>query len=233
MHFHVSSYMSWSLILPTTIRLCFGDRTTTRSPSTMTAAKPLIVIIPGGFHRPTHYSNIITPLRSQGYSVLSVPLVVCGDTNISPDANPTDDVKALHEQLLPLLDAGNEVIIVAHSYGSMVATACIQNQTKRERGSRGLAGGIVGAIWIAAFAFPVRGKNISGCEEEMGPLPYQVLKVSFANSDMNSGRAETDQSRTDSCLSPRPQSLFSTVISPPRLPTPRSPPSASFSLSRA
>ncbi|KAK4141783.1 Alpha/beta hydrolase fold-1 [Dichotomopilus funicola] len=138
--------------------------------------QPLIVIIPGGFHRPAHYTSIITPLQSQGYTVLSVPLVVCGDAEISPDATPADDVKALHNQLLPLLDQGNEAILVAHSYGSMVATAAIQNQTKADRSLRGLAGGIVGIVSIAGFAFPVRGKSISGGEEEMGPLPYQVLK---------------------------------------------------------
>ena len=143
----------------------------------MTTSKPVIVIIPGGFHRPAHYSKIIVPLQSQGYTVLSVPLVVCGDTDISPDATPVDDVKALHDQLLPLLDAGHEAIVVAHSYGSLVATAAIQDQTRTERSSRGLAGGVVGAIWIAGFAYPVRGRSISGGEEEMEPLPYQVLKV--------------------------------------------------------
>ncbi|KAK0644462.1 Alpha/Beta hydrolase protein [Cercophora newfieldiana] len=142
----------------------------------MADSKPLIVVIPGGFHRPDHYSSIITPLRSLGYPVLSVPLVVCGDADISPGATPADDVKALHEQLLPLLDAGHEAVVVGHSYGSMVAAASIQNQTKAERSSRGLAGGIVGAVWIAGFAFPARGKNISGGEEWMEPLPYQILK---------------------------------------------------------
>lgn len=49
---------------------------------------------------------------------------------MSPDATPTDDVKALHAQLLSLLDAGHEAIIVAHSYDSMAATASIQGQKK-------------------------------------------------------------------------------------------------------
>ncbi|KAK3353294.1 Alpha/Beta hydrolase protein [Lasiosphaeria hispida] len=142
----------------------------------MAHAKPIIVIIPGAFHRPSHYSDVIHPLESLGYTVLSVPLVVCGDTNISRDATPSDDAKALHAQLLPLLDAGNEAVIVAHSYGSMVATASIQGQTKAERAARNLAGGVVGAIWVAGFAFPAKGRNVQGGEGEMALREHRILK---------------------------------------------------------
>ncbi|KAK4449679.1 Alpha/beta hydrolase fold-1 [Podospora aff. communis PSN243] len=138
--------------------------------------KPIIVVIPGAFHKPSHHAGIITPLQYQGYPVLCVSLAVCGDADVSPEATPADDVRALHAQLLPLLDAGHEAVIVAHSYGSMVATASIHGQTKAERSSRELAGGVVGAIWMAGFAFPVRGRNIAGAEEEAKPMPYHVLK---------------------------------------------------------
>jgi len=139
--------------------------------------KSIIVIIPGAFHRPSHYADIINPLQSRGYTVLSVPLVVCGDTNVSRDSTPLDDVQAIHAQLLPLLDAGNEAIIVSHSYGSMVATACIQGQTTTERVARNLAGGVVGAIWVAGFAFPVRGKNIQGGEGDLPLMEGRIAKV--------------------------------------------------------
>ncbi|KAK0616863.1 Alpha/beta hydrolase fold-1 [Immersiella caudata] len=140
--------------------------------------KPVIVVVPGAFHKPSDYAGIITPLQYQGYPVLCVSLAVCGDArdDVSPEATPTNDAKALHAQLLPLLDAGHEAIIVAHSYGSMVATASIQGQTKAERSVRGLAGGVVGAIWMAGFAFPAKGRNISGGEEEAAPMSYHRLK---------------------------------------------------------
>ncbi|KAK0724368.1 Alpha/Beta hydrolase protein [Lasiosphaeris hirsuta] len=142
----------------------------------MTQVKPIIVVIPGAFHRPSHYADVIQPLQSLGYTVLSVPLVAAGDTDVSPSATPADDAKAIHAQLLPLLDAGNEAVIFAHSYGSMVATVCIQGQTKAERSARNLAGGVVGAIWAAAFAFPVRGRNVQGGEGEMPLREHRILK---------------------------------------------------------
>ncbi|KAK3349709.1 hypothetical protein B0T25DRAFT_570317 [Lasiosphaeria hispida] len=118
----------------------------------MTHPGPIIVIIPGAFHRPSHYGDVIHPLQSLGYIVLSVLLVVCGDT-ISLSATPSD-AKAVHVQFLPLLNVGDEAVIEAHSYGSTVATACIQGQMKAERaveiqrggggggGSRGDLGGV-------------------------------------------------------------------------------------------
>ncbi|KAK3319447.1 Alpha/beta hydrolase fold-1 [Apodospora peruviana] len=142
----------------------------------MAPSKPVIVIIPGGFHRPSHYELISTPLQDQGYTVLSAPLAVCGDEDVNPAATAIDDARKIHEQLLPLLDDGQEAIVVAHSYGSLPATECIQGQTKAERASRGLKGGIVAAVWIAAFAFPAKGKNIMGGDEETPPMPYHIVK---------------------------------------------------------
>jgi alpha-beta hydrolase superfamily lysophospholipase len=143
----------------------------------MSPPKPVIVIIPGGFHRPSHYDLLSSPLRDQGYTVLSIALVVCGDADVDPEATAADDVQKIHEQLLPLLDGGREAVVVAHSYGSLPATACIRGQTMEDRASRGLRGGIVGALWIAGFSFPARGKNITGGDEEAPPMAYQTLKV--------------------------------------------------------
>ncbi|KAK1751213.1 Alpha/beta hydrolase fold-1 [Echria macrotheca] len=142
----------------------------------MATRKPVIVVIPGAFHRPSHYDPIILPLREQGYTVISPPLVTCGDVDVSAAALPADDAKRVHEDLLPLLDQGLEAVVVAHSYGSVVATETIRDQTRAERASRGLPGGIVGAVWIAGFCFPTRGKNITGGDDKIPPTPYQTLK---------------------------------------------------------
>lgn len=143
----------------------------------MAPPKPLIVVIPGGFHRPSHYGLVTAPLRDLGFAVLSVPLVVAGDVDVSAAATASDDAAALHAQLLPLLDSGADAVVVSHSYGSLVATACIQGQTKAERAARGLAGGVVGAACVAGFAFPARGKSIMGGDEAPPPMPYQTLTV--------------------------------------------------------
>ncbi|KAK5662105.1 hypothetical protein OQA88_8010 [Cercophora sp. LCS_1] len=142
----------------------------------MPPTKPIIVLIPGAFHRPSHYNDVIQPLQSLGFTVLSIPLVVAGDHDVSPSATPADDVAAIHAELLPLLDAGHTAVIVAHSYGSTVATACIRHQTKSERVARNLPGGITGLVSIAGFAFPAKGKNILGGDGDLPLREHRTLK---------------------------------------------------------
>ncbi|KAH6665355.1 Alpha/beta hydrolase fold-1 [Plectosphaerella plurivora] len=142
----------------------------------MTSTKPVIVIIPGGFHRPSHYDNLTNPLREKGYTVLTPPLVVAGDENVDREATPLSDVARIFEELEPLLDQGREAVLVSHSYGSVVAAESLKEHTVNDRKDRGLPGGIAAWVCIAGFAFPALGKNLMGGDDELPLLPYQTLK---------------------------------------------------------
>jgi alpha-beta hydrolase superfamily lysophospholipase len=142
----------------------------------MSFKKPIIVIIPGGFHKPSNYRLVIEPLQSQGYEVLSVPLATTGES-VSASLDQHDDAQALLAELVPKLDAGKEAILVSHSYGSIVVAASIEGQTTIKRQARGLKGGIRAVINIAGFAYSARGKNIYGTDAPLDPMPYWVVKV--------------------------------------------------------
>ena len=142
-------------------------------------AKPFLVIVPGAFHKPVHYEELKKVLSTEyEWRVHCYPLVCCGDADVPIEATPEDDAAAILEKILPLFDDGHEAFIIAHSYGSRVATACLANHTKKNRARLGLAGGFIGAIWIAGFAFPTRGKNIKGTDEALpvGQDGHAVLK---------------------------------------------------------
>jgi alpha-beta hydrolase superfamily lysophospholipase len=139
--------------------------------------KPIIVIIPGAFHKPHNYRLLIEPLRSQGYEVLSVPLAVTGDS-VRANLDQHDDARVLLAELVPKLDESKEAILISHSYGSLVVAASIEGQTTTERQARGLKGGVRAVINIAGFAYPARGKNIFGTDDEHDPMPYWLIEVS-------------------------------------------------------
>ncbi|KAF3385268.1 hypothetical protein F1880_001789 [Penicillium rolfsii] len=147
----------------------------------MESAKPVIVIVPGSYHRPIHYRKIIDPLRAQGYEVLSFDLAVCGGEELDPELSFFDDAALIKEHLLPLLDEGKEAVIVSHSYGSLPVSALVDGQTVAERAEKGLKGGIAAVINIAGFVFPVRGKSIFGNEQNPPPPPYQIWKDGIAH----------------------------------------------------
>jgi pimeloyl-ACP methyl ester carboxylesterase len=121
--------------------------------------KPIILIAHGAWHRPWHYRNLINRLRSKGYTTLVPSLATSGyDDALILNSYP-DDVRRLHEVLLPYLSQGRKAVIVAHSYGGVPATHAVETHTVAERAARGLQGGIVSVVYIASL--PVIQKGVS------------------------------------------------------------------------
>ena len=146
----------------------------------MTSGKPVIVLIPGAFHRPSSWKAVAGSLQDQGFSVLTPPLAVSGDASDPKKLigkTTFDDIKLIHDVLLPALDKGEEAVIVSHSYGSVSATHAVEGYTVEERAAKGLKGGIKALVTISGFAFPVHGKSIMGDDSEPPVMPYHVLEV--------------------------------------------------------
>lgn len=75
-----------------------------------------------------------------------------------------DDVKRIHEVMLPHADPGREAIMVCHSYGGIPGTATLGGQTIEERGAKGLKGGVKSILYFAAAAIPQRGMSLHTLE---------------------------------------------------------------------
>jgi pimeloyl-ACP methyl ester carboxylesterase len=115
---------------------------------------PTIVLIPGAWHSPVHYQELVNLLEAARYTLSSSSLPSLDPAD--PDAVTTrTDSKFIAEKLLaPLLDEGNDIILVAHSYGGSPGSAAARGLSKTERASQGLNGGVIGLIFIAAFVVP-------------------------------------------------------------------------------
>jgi len=72
--------------------------------------KPTIVLVHGAFHGPEAFHLIKPKLEALGYPVVAVALASVGTAN--PTATYLDDVGAIHEEVLPIIDEGKEVILV-------------------------------------------------------------------------------------------------------------------------
>jgi alpha-beta hydrolase superfamily lysophospholipase len=146
----------------------------------MASSKPVIVLVPGAFHRPSSWNALAEGLRKQGYTVLTPPLAVCGEATDAKQLVGTtalDDVRIIHSNILPFLDNGRGCVVVCHSYGSVPAALAVEGQTVEERAAKGLSGGIKAMVTIAGFSYPVRGKSIMGDDSEPPIMPYHVLEV--------------------------------------------------------
>lgn len=138
--------------------------------------KPVILLVHEAFHRPVHYESVSGALRDRGFTVV-VPALATTGTRAG--LTYEDDVAAIEEVLAPLLNEGREVVIVAHSFGALPASQCTEGESVAERAECGLKGGVKHYINVCGLAYPKRGKNITGGDEEFPLQHYHIVKVSF------------------------------------------------------
>jgi pimeloyl-ACP methyl ester carboxylesterase len=107
------------------------------------AAKPLVYICHGAWHGPAHFEKVKVELQSLGYTMLCSRYPSTGGP---PTMTLYDDAAHVRAELEVLIETGQEVVLVMHSYGGMVGTQAAAGLGKAEREKQGLSGGIVSAL---------------------------------------------------------------------------------------
>lgn len=77
--------------------------------------------------------------------------------------------------LLPLLDAGKDLLLVMHSYGGLAGNCSAKGLSKKERSSAGHEGGVIGLVFITAFVAK-EGSSLFVMSEGR-PDPFVVIHV--------------------------------------------------------
>ncbi|KUJ09260.1 alpha/beta-hydrolase [Mollisia scopiformis] len=127
------------------------------------STKPTIVLVPGAWHSPECFQYIVPKLEALSYPVACINLATVGEQN--PAATHLDDVAAIHEVIIPLMNEGKEVMLIPHSYG-----AAVQGQTVAERSARGEKGGITSIFFLASFALKQRYDLLRDLRQGIGEL---------------------------------------------------------------
>lgn len=111
---------------------------------------PVVVLVPGAFGTPAGYEKLLPYLNEAGISTHPGPYPSC-DPADPLTANCPDDIASLRDNvLLPLIDdQQKDVVILAHSYGGVVAGGAAKNLDKQARKAQGQAGGVIGLIYVA------------------------------------------------------------------------------------
>jgi alpha-beta hydrolase superfamily lysophospholipase len=139
----------------------------------MAASKPVFLLAHGSWHTPYHYKGFIDCLNAAGYETVA-PCFASSTENPPPNA-PAADVEILKECTNKLVDQGREVIVVAHSYGGVIATDALSGLGIRQRKEQGLTGGVTRIIYVAAFILLI-GKTLESNApvEQIGWCRYEV-----------------------------------------------------------
>lgn len=115
-------------------------------------AKPVIVIVPGAWHRPQHFQHVIDRLNTLNYEAMGVTLP---SVDSSPPHESWDqDAQAVRKVILEYLDAGKDVIGLAHSFGGVAMSEAVKGLGKEAREKQGLKTGVVRLVYMCAMAIP-------------------------------------------------------------------------------
>ncbi|KAL7784832.1 Alpha/beta hydrolase fold-1 [Trichoderma ceciliae] len=109
--------------------------------------KPHIFLIPGAWHPASCMDDFLKVLEAAGVSGQAISLRSVGNRDVTVQ----DDEAQVKAVLMPLIDEGREIVIVAHSYGGGVCTGVMAGLEKRSRNAQGLKGGILGVVFVSSF----------------------------------------------------------------------------------
>ncbi|KAH7554706.1 Alpha/beta hydrolase fold-1 [Bipolaris maydis] len=112
-------------------------------------SKPQIVIVPGAWHAPFYMATVVSNLESLGYTIHAQQMPAVGSSN--PPSDLSTDVAALNSMVEKAIDAGNDVVVICHSWGGMVTGSGLMGLSKAEREQKGKKGGVIRTGYMTAF----------------------------------------------------------------------------------
>ena len=134
-------------------------------------SKPLVYVLHGAWHNPEYFQTVKVKFEAPGYNLL------CPQ---QPSTGASPPTKTLHDgatyvraELELLIEHGQEVVLVMHSYGGVVETQAATGLGKAERMKKGKSGGIVRLFYACAFLLPL-GSDL--CRLLGGSLPPWITE---------------------------------------------------------
>ena len=118
----------------------------------MAFKKPEVVFAHGGWHNPSCFDAVRKLLENDGFTCHIPQLPSSGDSAISMTIR--DDVQLVHNIVQKSLEAGNDVLLVAHSNGGFTTCGALEGLIGGEGTTAELPGKVLGIAMIAAFITP-------------------------------------------------------------------------------
>ena len=133
----------------------------------MAVSLPTIVLVHGAWHTPPNYQTYIDALKAQGFTVHCPRLPSCNGAS-PPSASLPEDVACVRDVVRPLVEAGERVLMLLHSYGGAVGTDAVdESLTFSFRKASGQPGGVIHLLYLCAYILPP-GSTIFGIVKEAG-----------------------------------------------------------------
>jgi pimeloyl-ACP methyl ester carboxylesterase len=121
------------------------------------STKPTIILIPGAWHTTEGFGPLKSFLEKAGYPTKAVDLPSAGAHPGHP--NFDQDVAAIRKVVLDLIDEEKDVVVVMHSFGSVIGSEALRDLGKEDREAAGKSGGVIRCVFIGIL-LPELGKGM-------------------------------------------------------------------------
>ncbi|KAL8302442.1 hypothetical protein RB593_000947 [Gaeumannomyces tritici] len=107
-------------------------------------------LVHGAWHEPSTFDLLRAELEGRGHATSASALPSVGTSD--PDVGLYADGAAVRADLEALVDAGKEVVLVAHSYGGLATSNGVEGLGVRQREAEGKKGGVMSHVFVTAMA---------------------------------------------------------------------------------
>lgn len=145
----------------------------------MAASNTIILYVPGAWHKASTFSPVSTLLEEAGYQVDLIDLPSVGPAKHLPNFDA--DVQTIRSRIEKACDAGRDVVLIGHSYGSIPASEAANGLDVESRRKDGKTGGVKHLIFCCAFIVD-EGHSLIGA---FGGNPLPWFKISDDNLEVN------------------------------------------------
>lgn len=128
---------------------------------------PILVIVPGSFAPASLYNDWVANLKDHGVRTIVISLPSVGRQADRPAQTMTDDVNEIIQIVGGLLDDGEDVVLLTHSYGGVPGTQSLEILSNKARQAGGKKG-VSKIIYMTSVILPVGTSNL---EAFGGSLP--------------------------------------------------------------
>ncbi|KAG9520431.1 alpha/beta-hydrolase, partial [Aureobasidium melanogenum] len=173
-------------------------------------SKPVFILSPGAWHTSEVYNKLIPHLEAKGHRTV---LHDWPSITQAPLTSFDEDIQAIRTTVLREADAGNDVVIVAHSWSGSPVNSSVADLSKAERAKQGKPGGIVKLVFLCAFVVP-EGVSLLGAlggDDSKIPLWNVQGDVVYANNPAHfffEGLPAEEQRQLASNLKPHSRATF-------------------------
>ncbi|KUI70960.1 hypothetical protein VM1G_05840 [Cytospora mali] len=117
----------------------------------MSSTQPIIVLVPGASTPPKAYHKLVSLLESPPYNYTVHIPALASNNGAQPPNTFEADVAGVRSVVEPLVTAGNQVLMVMHSYGGAVGSSAAAGLSRKDREADNLPGGVVHLLYLAAY----------------------------------------------------------------------------------